>query len=106
MEVIGDDNTQFYVRDVRVSEESDAKLVNVSAIFKNVEAGQQTIYPSTVRLVDSQSREYEPEYSSKYPSAKLPSNDILAWNGEFNLPIMLVRFTLLLMVLNPDSLLI
>jgi len=84
-QVIGDDNTQFYVRDVRVSEESDAKIVNVSAIFKNVEAGQQTVYPSTVRLVDSQSREYEPEYSSKYPSAKLPSNDILAWNGEFKI---------------------
>ena len=84
-QVIGDDNTQFYVRSVRISGGSDAKIVNVSAIFKNIDAGQQTIHPSTVRLVDSQSREYEPEYSSSYPSVKIPSNDILAWNGEFKI---------------------
>jgi hypothetical protein len=84
-QVIGDHNTEFYVRGVNVSEESGAKIVVVSAIFKNKDAGQQTIYPNTVRLVDSQSREYEPEYSSRYPSEKLPSNDILAWNGEFKI---------------------
>jgi plastocyanin len=84
-QVVGNDNTEIYVRGVNVSEESGAKIVVVSAIFKNKDAGQQTIYPSTVRLVDSQSREYEPEYSSKFPSAKLPTNDILAWNGEFKI---------------------
>lgn len=84
-QVVGNDNTDFYLRGVNVSEESGAKLVVVSAIFKNKDTGQQTIYPSTVRLVDSQSREYEPEYSSKYQSARIPSNDILAWNGEFKI---------------------
>ena len=84
-QVVGNDNTEFYVHGVNVSEESGAKIVVVSAIFKNKDTGQQTIYPSTVRLVDSQSREYEPEYSSKYSSARLPSNDILAWNGEFKI---------------------
>ena len=76
-QVIGDDNTEFYVRGVNATEESGAKIVFVSAIFKNKDVGQQTIYPGTVRLVDSQSREYEPEYSSRFPSARLPSNDIL-----------------------------
>ena len=84
-QVVGNDNTEIYVRGVNVSEESGAKIIVVSAIFKNKDTGQQTIYPHTVRLVDSQSREYEPEYSSKFPSARLPSNDILAWNGEFKI---------------------
>ncbi len=84
-QVVGNDKTEFYVRGVNVSEESGAKIVVVSAIFKNKDTGQQTIYPHTVRLVDSQSREYEPEYSSKFPSARIPTNDILARNGEFKI---------------------
>lgn len=84
-QIVGNDKTEFYVRGVNVSEESGAKIVVVSAIFKNKDTGQQTIYPHTIRIVDSQSREYEPEYSSRFPSAKLPTNDILAWNGEFKI---------------------
>lgn len=85
-QVIGNDKIEFYVRDVKVTEESGVKIVDVSAVFKNnKDVGQLEIYPSIVRLVDSQSREYEPEYSSKYPSVNLPSNDVLAWNGEFKI---------------------
>ena len=57
----------------------------MSIIFKNIGVGKQSYSSSSVRLVDTDSREYDPEYSSRFPLIVLPSNDILAWNAEFKI---------------------
>jgi len=84
-QVIGDSTVEFYVKNVEASVSSGVKEVDVSMIFKNTGVGQPAFYPTSVRLVDSDSREYDPEYSSHFPSIHLPSNDILAWNAEFKI---------------------
>lgn len=84
-QVIGNDETQFYVHGVTISEDSGSKVVNVSMVFKNKNLGQQEFDPSDVRLVDSESRESSSEYSSDFPSIYIPSGDTLTWNAQFKI---------------------
>ncbi len=84
-QVVGDEDTKFYVRDVKTADESGSKLVDVSIVFQNNGSGQEQLSPSLVRLVDSQTREYDPQYSSQFPYLYLPSHDILSWNAEFKI---------------------
>ncbi len=54
-------------------------------MFKNKGSNQQAFYPSSVRLVDTQSREYEREYSSQFPPLYIRVGDTLKWNAEFKI---------------------
>jgi hypothetical protein len=86
-QIIGDNKTQFYVSDVKEFNTSGSKTVEIFIVFKNLERSQQEFYPYLLRLVDSQFREYQPEYySGWYSTFNVPSEDILAWKSSFKIP--------------------
>jgi len=85
-EIIGDNKTQLYVNDVKEFATSGPKSVEIYVIFKNLGGGQQEFYPNEIRLVDSESREYQPEYSLFLSSVYVPSQDTLAWKASFKIP--------------------
>lgn len=82
-QVVGDNKTQFYVSDVKESNTSE--FVEISIIFKNLANGPQEFSPS-VRLIDTESREYEPKSGSgfSFSPVQIPPDDILAWKASFN----------------------
>ena len=85
-QIVSDQTNRFYVRSVNTTQDSGSQLVDVSMIFKNIGVGQQSFSSTSVRLVDSDSREYDPESSREnIPSIVFPSNDTLAWNAEFKI---------------------
>jgi len=87
-QVVGDEKTQFYVRDVKATEESGNKVVNVSIIIKNKGHTEQEFSPSSLRLVDSQSREYDPDYNPiilGFSSIHFPRDDVISWSAKFKI---------------------
>jgi plastocyanin len=81
-QVIGDNKTQLYVSDVK---EFATKSVEIYLIFKNQGRGPQEFYPHDLRLVDSQSREYEPEYTLGLVKINLPPDDTFSWKASFKI---------------------
>lgn len=85
-QIVGDEKTQFYIRNVKVTEDSGDKIVDVSVVFKNKGSSQQVFSLSSLRLVDSESRQYEPRYSFlEFSSGFIPSNDTLALDAKFKI---------------------
>lgn len=85
-QIIGDNKAQFYVSDVKEFNALGSKSVEISIVFKNLGRAQQVFYPNSLRLVDSQSREYQPEYSLFLSSVYVPSEDTVAWKASFKIP--------------------
>ena len=85
-QTIGDTKTQFYVQDIKELKNSESSSVEIFIVFKNVGRSQQEFYPSSFRLVDSQSREYRPQSSLFLSSVNVPSEDTLAWKATFKIP--------------------
>ena len=90
-QVVGDEKTQFYVHDVKVIEESGNKIVDVSVVIKNKGTTQQEFTPNSLRLVDSQSRQYDPDYNPILSSllgrssTYIPRDDINTWHVKFKI---------------------
>jgi plastocyanin len=86
-QIIGNNKTQFYVSDVKVFNPPGSKSAEISIVFKNLGRAQQEFEGLSLRLVDTQSREYRPEISLFSPSSVfVPSEDTVAWKASFKIP--------------------
>lgn len=85
-QTLGNNEMQLYVEEVKTTQSSTVKTVEVSVIFKNLDFKPQLFNLFYMKLKDSDGREYSPEFGSKLPSAYIPSSDIARGILMFEIP--------------------